>query len=215
MPTRCCTALPKKTKTTSTSGSIAVCFFSIQTVDRDSKHSSQCSWTLSSKQHRLYNLAKYTVKRSFSIPEIQNLSLRNNWSSNLYKDDALYRSLYNASSFCIVIKNREVCKNNMKFGLSPRFGIHVAPEHSRSIAQQLAYDTTIDEVLQLLPPRRSCLHFVVMPNDLILTKCTLAESNSLDSTSLIVATYIRKIRLLMDQTSDGSRTITWSGSSWR
>ena len=25
----------------------------------------------------------------------------------------------------------------------------------------------------------------------------------------------RKIRLLMDQTSDGSRTITWSGSSWR
>ena len=40
------------------------------------------------------------------------------------------------------------------------------PEQSRSIAQQLAYDTTIDEVLQLLPPRRSCLHFVVMPNDL-------------------------------------------------
>ena len=53
----------------------------------------------------------------------------------------------------------------------PRSTFHLTvevrtPEHSRSIAQQLAYDTTIDEVLQLLPPRRSCLHFVVMPNDL-------------------------------------------------
>ena len=53
----------------------------------------------------------------------------------------------------------------------PRSTFHLTvevrtPEHSRSIAQQLAYDTTIDEVLQLLPPRRSCLHFIVMPNDL-------------------------------------------------
>ena len=53
----------------------------------------------------------------------------------------------------------------------PRSTFHLTvevrtPEHSRSIAQQLAYDAIIDEVLQLLPPRRSCLHFVVMPNDL-------------------------------------------------
>ena len=43
--------------------------FSLQTVNRHSKYSSQCSWALSSKQHWLYNLAKHTVKRSFSIPE--------------------------------------------------------------------------------------------------------------------------------------------------